>query len=94
MPGTISESYTAPHLDDLTPSYDDIVTFGRVLREAADFGAEALLGYFESPHKWEREYRTWLSLGGTLDAAVIGQLRQRFDDGDFSRYSKADREDA
>lgn len=61
MPGVISESYTAPHLD--VPSYDQIVAFGRYLASEKDFNVDSLLEYFESPWKWEQEYRTWRRFG-------------------------------
>lgn len=76
MPGTVSDSYDAETgvLNDGDAHYDDIVAFGHVLIEAGGFNARELLAYFEKPHKWEKEYRRWRQLGGTLDSYVIAEM--------------------
>lgn len=58
---------------DLT-TYDEIVTFGRVLAHAWRYDenlVDDLFGYMDAPHKWEREYREWRRLGGTTDKACL-----------------------
>lgn len=60
--------------------YDEIVMFGHVLVatvfQCVEEPANDLLGYFDKPHKWEREYQKWRELGGTLDRDCL----RRFED--------------
>jgi len=67
--------------------YDDIVTFGHVLADTVFYGsdepAQALLGYFEKPHKWEPEYQKWSELGGTLDKDCIRRFEDWYDNKDM-----------
>lgn len=82
MSGTTSDSYEAGvgvMLNDGDANYDDIVAFGHVLVEAGGYDAKALLGYFEKPHKWEKEYRRWRQFGGTLDRKVIEKMETILD---------------
>jgi hypothetical protein len=63
----------------LDNGYDDIVTMGRVLAQTIFYGqggeaVEALLDYFEAPHKWEAEYQKWRELGGTLEDDCLRQF--------------------
>lgn len=58
--------------------YDNIVSFGHVLAKTIFLGdedpVESLLAYFEKPHKYEREYRKWIELGGTLDQDCLNRF--------------------
>lgn len=57
-------------------SYDEIITFGRVLAhvwqyEDSDNLVSAIFGYLEGPHKWEKEYQHWRLLGGSLSDGCL-----------------------
>ena len=66
-------------------SYDDLVTFGRVMTEVVwqydekDEALAVVLDYFENPHKWRSEFDQWQALGGTLDKACLDAFEQWYD---------------
>lgn len=72
----------------ISNGYDDIVTFGRVLAKTiiygSDYPTDALLDYFEAPHKWESERLKWLELGGTLDEECLDAFVNWYDNKDKS----------
>lgn len=80
MPGQVSASYERK---DHQPTYFQIVAFGSVLVDAADFDAKMLLDYFQSPHKWRCEYLTWQEIGGRFDDETLIYMRERFEANDF-----------
>jgi hypothetical protein len=70
-----------------SPSYDDLLTFARVMYEIewqySSEPGEPILSYFEKPHKWDAEYQKWKELGGSLEKECMDAFEKWLDSKDF-----------
>lgn len=68
-------------LDD---SYDQIVTFGRVMLECGQVSdCDEMLAYFERPWRWQKERDKFHELGGRTDKPTLDAMQRLWDAGEL-----------